>query len=405
MKIAMVSEHASPLAALGEVDAGGQNLHVAELSAALSRSGHEVTVYTRRDAADLPPEVTTPQGYRVVHVDAGPPDRLPKDDLLPHMGDFATDLRNHLRESRPDVVHAHFWMSGLAALLAARDLDLPVVQSFHALGTVKQRYQGTADTSPPERIVIERMIGRQATRIAATCSDEHYELTRMGVPRSRISIVPCGVDIDKFTPARRRTKRDGTHRIVTVGRLVNRKGFDTVIAALAFLPKTELVIAGGPAKGKLGDSPEAQALQAKARELGVAERVRLAGQVARQKMPGLLRSADAVVCVPWYEPFGIVPLEAMACGVPVVAAAVGGLKDTVVDHVTGLHVPARNPVALANALTRLLENDVMNETYGVAGRDRVVARYSWDRIAWDTLRVYDSMTGVPRSTDLVKEGS
>lgn len=405
MKIAMVSEHASPLAALGEVDAGGQNLHVAELSAAFCRAGHEVTVYTRRDAPDLPPEVKTRQGYRVVHLNAGPPERVPKDDLLPYMGDFAADLRSHLRKSCPDVVHAHFWMSGLASLLAARDLDLPVVQTFHALGTVKQRYQGKADTSPPERIAIERMIGRQATRIAATCSDEQNELARMGVPRSRISIVPCGVDVDKFTPARRRAKRDGTHRIVTVGRLVQRKGFDTVIAALAYLPKAELVIAGGPAQGKLGDSPEAQALQAKARELGVAHRVRLAGQVVRQRMPGLLRSADAVVCVPWYEPFGIVPLEGMACGIPVVAAAVGGLMDTIVDQVTGLHVPARNPVALANALVPLLEDDVMNETYGMAGRDRVVARYSWDRIAWDTLRLYESTTGAARSADLVKEGS
>jgi D-inositol-3-phosphate glycosyltransferase len=405
MKIAMVSEHASPLAALGEVDAGGQNLHVAELSAALCRGGHEVTVYTRRDAPDLPPEVRTRQGYRVVHLNAGPPAQVPKDELLPHMGDFATDLRSYLHESRPDVVHAHFWMSGLASLLATRDLHLPVVQTFHALGTVKQRYQGKADTSPPERLAIERMIGREATHVVATCSDEQYELIRMGVPRSRISIVPCGVDIDKFTPVRRRAKRNGRRRIVTVGRLVPRKGFDTVIAALTVLPKTELVIAGGPAKGKLSDSPEAQALQAKARELGVADRVRLAGQVVRQKMPGLLRSADVVVCVPWYEPFGIVPLEAMACGIPVVAAAVGGLTDTVVDHVTGLHVPARSPVALADTLRRLLEDDVMNETYGMAGRDRAVARYSWDRIAWDTLHVYESTAGVPRSADLVKEGS
>jgi glycosyltransferase involved in cell wall biosynthesis len=405
MRIAMVSEHASPLAALGEEDAGGQNLHVAELSAALCRAGHEVTVLTRRDAPDLPPEVLTPQGYRVVHIDAGPPGKVAKDDLLPHMGDFATNLRTHLRASRPDVVHSHFWMSGLAALLAARDLDLPVVQTFHALGTVKRRYQGEADTSPPERIAIERMVGRQATRVAATCTDEQYELTRMGIPRSRISVVPCGVDVDKFTPSRGRPKRDTKTRIVTVGRLVRRKGFETVIAALAHLPKTELVIAGGPAMGGLGDCPQAQALQAKAEQLGVSGRVRLAGQVSRQKMPALLRSADAVVCVPWYEPFGIVPLEAMACGVPVVAAAVGGFLDTIVDRGTGLLVPARNPVALANALTQLLEDDVMNETYGMAGRDRVVARYSWDRIASDTARVYETSVGVPRSAALVKEGS
>ncbi|SMC66833.1 glycosyltransferase [Kibdelosporangium aridum] len=405
MRIAMVSEHASPLAALGEVDAGGQNLHVAELSAALCRNGHEVTVFTRRDATDLPAEVVTPQGYRVVHIDAGPARSVPKDDLLPHMGKFATNLRGHLRASSTDVVHAHFWMSGLASLLAARDLDLPVVQTFHALGTVKRRYQGSADTSPPERITIERMIGQQAAKVVATCTDERYELIRMGVPRSQIAVVPCGVDLDQFTPTGRKAKRRHKRRIVTVGRLVPRKGFETVIAALALLPQTELVIAGGPEKNKLADYPEAQALQAKAQQLGVGDRVQLAGQVARQKMPQLLRSADAVVCVPWYEPFGIVPLEAMACGVPVVAAAVGGLTDTIVDGVTGIHVPARNPIALANALMPLLEDNVLNETFGMAGRDRVVARYSWDRIAWDTVRAYESSVGLPQSVDLVKEGS
>ncbi|RSM88598.1 glycosyltransferase family 1 protein [Kibdelosporangium aridum] len=405
MRIAMVSEHASPLAALGEVDAGGQNLHVAELSAALCRNGHEVTVFTRRDAPNLPAEVVTPQGYRVVHLDAGPARSVAKDDLLPHMGKFATDLRRHLRMSSTDVVHTHFWMSGLASLLATRDLDLPVVQTFHALGTVKRRYQGKADTSPPERIAIERMIGQQAAKVVATCTDERYELIRMGVPRSQIDVVPCGVDLDEFTPTGRTAKRRHKRRIVTVGRLVPRKGFETVIAALALLPQTELVIAGGPAKNKLAEYPEAQALQAKAQQLGVGDRVQLAGQVARQKMPQLLRSADAVVCVPWYEPFGIVPLEAMACGVPVVAAAVGGLTDTIVDGVTGVHVPARNPIALANALMPLLEDNVLNETYGMAGRDRVVARYSWDRIAWDTVRAYESSVGLPRSVDLVKEGS
>ncbi|MET0235653.1 MAG: glycosyltransferase [Kibdelosporangium sp.] len=405
MRIAMVSEHASPLAALGEVDAGGQNLHVAELSAALCRIGHEVSVFTRRDAPDLPSEVVTPQGYRVVHVGAGPPEKIAKDDLLPHMGDFASILRDQLRASPPDVVHSHFWMSGLASLLAARDLDIPVVQTFHALGAVKRRHQGKADTSPPERIAIERMIGRQATRVAATCTDEQYELTRMGVPRSRISVVPCGVDIEQFTPALRRAGRGDRTRIVTVGRMVPRKGFETVIAALPLLPGTELIIAGGPVKSKLGDCRQAQALLAMAQELGVGDRVRLTGQVDRRQMPGLLRSADAVVCAPWYEPFGIVPLEAMACGVPVAATAVGGLLDTVVDRSTGLHVPPRNPVVLANALTQLLDDDVINETYGMAGRDRVVVRYSWDRIALDTLRVYQSSVGVPLSADLVKDGS
>ncbi|MFI9454748.1 glycosyltransferase [Amycolatopsis sp. NPDC052450] len=388
MRIAMVSEHASPLAALGGADAGGQNVHVAELSAALSRQGHDVTVYTRRENRRVPATVETPDGYRVVHVAAGPARKLPKDELLPHMGEFGRVLRSRWTKDRPDVVHAHFWMSGLASVLAAKDLGIPVTQTFHALGVVKRRYQGKNDTSPAERMRLERMIAKQADRVIATCSDEVFELVRMGLPRSRASVVPCGVDLNKFTPDGERAPRTAAHRIVSVGRLVPRKGFDLAIAALASLPDTELVIAGGPDSGPLTEAPEVRRLLAIADRLGVTDRVRLPGLVSREQMPALLRSADAVVCTPWYEPFGIVPLEAMACGVPVVATAVGGLTDTVVDGVTGLLVPPRNPKELAGALRRLLNDASACESFGIAGADRVRARYSWDRVAADTLRAY-----------------
>ncbi|RSN24017.1 glycosyl transferase [Streptomyces sp. WAC 05977] len=388
MRIAMVSEHASPLAALGGVDAGGQNVHVAELSAALSRQGHDVTVYTRRENRRVAATVETPDGYRVVHVPAGPARKLPKDELLPHMGEFGRVLRSRWAKDRPDVVHAHFWMSGLASILAAKDLGIPVTQTFHALGVVKRRYQGKKDTSPPERIRLERMIAKQADRVIATCSDEVFELVRMGLPRSRASVVPCGVDLTEFTPDGETAPRTARHRIVSVGRLVPRKGFDLAIAALPSLPDTELVIAGGPDSGPLAGAPEVRRLQAIADRAGVADRVRLPGLVSRKNMPALLRSADAVVCTPWYEPFGIVPLEAMACGVPVVATAVGGLTDTVVDGVTGLLVPPRSPKDLAGALRRLLGDASTRESFGIAGTDRVRARYSWDRVAADTLRAY-----------------
>jgi glycosyltransferase involved in cell wall biosynthesis len=283
-------------------------------------------------------------------------------------------------------------MSGLASLLAADALDLPVVHTFHALGTVKRRFQGRADTSPPERVRIERMIGKRATRILATCSDEVFELAEMGVPRVSVSVVPCGVDVKQFTPSGPVAAKRLPRRIVSVGRLVPRKGFRTAIEALPALPDTELVIVGGPARGKLAEDPEARLLMACAEELGVGDRVHLAGQVSRMAMPALLRSADVVACVPHYEPFGIVPLEAMACGTPVVAAAVGGFIDTVVDGVTGTHVPTRRPRTFAAAARRLLEDDVLNLSYGLAGRDRVLARYSWDRVALDTVGVYQRAT-------------
>ncbi|KUI15802.1 glycosyl transferase [Mycobacterium sp. GA-1285] len=397
MKIAMVSEHASPLAALGGVDAGGQNVHVAELSAALTRRGHQVTVYTRRDDPDLPDRVVTPGGYTVVHVPAGPPEPLPKDEILSYMGPFAQFLDADWAVDRPDVAHAHFWMSGIATQLAARHLNLPAVQTFHALGVVKRRHQGVQDTSPPDRLHLEATVARSATWVVATCTDEVFELMRMGRSRNRISVVPCGVDLDLFSPEGPVAPGSDRQRIVSVGRFVPRKGFDVVVRALPHLPEAELVIVGGPDESRLGSDPEARRLLALATELGVADRVKLYGSVSRAEMPAILRSADVVACTPWYEPFGIVPLEAMACGVPVVASAVGGMLDTVVHDVTGQLVKPQRPEEVAKAVNSLLRDDFLRQSMGAAGRDRARARYSWDRIAADSQRIYDRLVPVPVS--------
>jgi glycosyltransferase involved in cell wall biosynthesis len=385
----MVAEHASPLAVLGSVDGAGQNLHVHELSRALAGQGHEVTVYTRRDSPDASERVVTDCGYDVVHVPAGPAEPLGKDALLPYMRDFAQFLYREWGVNPPDVAHAHFWMSGLAAGLAGKRTSTPVVQTYHALGVVKRRHQGMADTSPPDRPHIERLVGRRAARVIATCTDEVFELVRMGVSRRKITVVPGGVDAETFSPTGHAVARQSVHRLVAVGRLVPRKGFDTVIEALPQLPGTELIIAGGPEGAALDTDPEARRLTGLAEDAGVADRLHLLGSVARDHMPGLLRSADAVLCTPTYEPFGIVPLEAMACGVPVVATAVGGLTDTVIDRVTGLHLPPGDPGAVVGAVRGLLAEPMRRQAMGAAGRDRVASRYGWDRIGTETLRVYE----------------
>lgn len=398
MKIAMISEHASPLAALGGVDAGGQNVHVAALSEALANRGHHVTVYTRRDATELPQRVRVGRGLEVVHVDAGPACHVPKDELLPYMGQLADGVAKDWGQRPPDVVHGHFWMSGLAALDAARRPDagcrVPMVQTFHALGTVKQRHQGAEDTSPEERRWLEPGVGRSADRIIATCSDEVFELKAMGIATGKISISPCGVDLAFFTPGGPLAARKRRYRILSVGRLVPRKGVDLVIRSLPYLKAAgfddvELLIVGGGADTQvLHADPEVRRLLKLAGELGVSEQVTLQGQVSRSEMPAIFRSADAVVCAPWYEPFGIVPLEAMACGVPVVAAAVGGLRDTVVDHSTGLHVPPRDPEAIASALSLLLADPALRAKLGQSGERRARTRYSWERVAAETEKAY-----------------
>jgi D-inositol-3-phosphate glycosyltransferase len=392
MRIAMVSEHASPLAVLGGVDAGGQNVHVAALATALARRGDSVLVHTRRDETTSSRRVALAPGVIVDHVAAGPPEPLPKDELLPHMDTFARELRTQWAARRPDVVHAHFWMSALAALSAARDLGIPVVHTFHALGAVKRRQQGAKDTSPLERLALERRIAAAVDRIIATCTDEVFELLRMGADRRRISVIPCGVDVERFSPAGPAEPRaPGLDRLVAACRLVERKGIGNAISALAEVPEAELHVAGGPEASGLGRDPEARRLRALADRLGVGDRVVLRGRVDREGMPALMRSADVVVCAPWYEPFGIVPLEAMACGVPVVATAVGGQIDSVVHGVTGVHVPPRDPAALAGALRELLPDASRRAQLGREGRRRAVRLYDYARVAAATRDVYDEV--------------
>jgi len=391
LRVALVSEHASPLACVGETDAGGQNVHVAALAVELAAQGAEVVVHTRRDDPGLPAEVPFAPGVTVAHVDAGPARALPKDDLLPHMADFAAGLARAWSARRPHVVHGHFWMSGWASVTAAAPLGIPVVQTFHALGAVKRRHQGADDTSPPERLAIERWVLGAVDRVIATCTDEVRELGELGGPASRVAVVPCGVDLSLFWhdgPAEARTP--GRHRLLAVGRMVPRKGFGDVLAALAALPDAELVVAGGPDRDQLDADPEARRLLERAQDLGVADRVDLRGRVSRADLPALYRSADLVVCTPWYEPFGIVPLEAMGCGVPVVASAVGGLLDTVVDGTTGVHVPPRRPDLLAGAVRELLDDVPRRRRMGRAAARRA-RLYSWRRVAAATQRVYEEV--------------
>jgi glycosyltransferase involved in cell wall biosynthesis len=385
MRIDLISEHASPLAAIGGVDSGGQNVHVADLAQALARRGHHVTVHTRRDDPDLPDRVGGAPGVTVEHVPAGPAVPLPKDELLAHMPEFGAHLARRWASRPPEVVHAHFWMSGLAAREGVRGMGIPVVQTFHALGSVKRRHQGAADTSPPARVALERDLARDVALVIATCSDEVTELAWMDVPTERIAVVPCGVDLDRFRPDGLRAWRDGRPRILSLGRLVPRKGVETTIQALAGVPGAELLIAGG---GDATTEAEHARLTAIAEACGVRERVRLVGQVPRQDVAALLRSADVVVTVPWYEPFGMVPLEAMACGVPVITSAVGGHLDTVVDGRTGVLVPPRDPDALARRLRQLLGDPERRSALGAAAAVHARSRYGWDRIARDTERLY-----------------
>jgi glycosyltransferase involved in cell wall biosynthesis len=381
VKIAMVSLQASPLTAERDTDLVGQRLHVAKLSEALHRQGHEVTVYTRQADQRLPDRVRIARGFEIVHVPAGPARKLGQDGVIPHIGEFAGFLDARWDSDAPDVIHAHHWTSGFPAVLSARHTGIPVVQSYHELE------QGVSAR-------MERLVGREAARVVATSGHEADELAKLGMHRSRISIVPWGVDTEIFTQNGPSALCGAMPRVLTVGNLAPHDGFDDLIAAMTAVTWTELVIAGGPDRTELAESQEYRRLRTLAAQRGVADRVTFLGRVKHSTMPALMRSAVVVACVQRHEPFGVVPLEAMACGVPVVASSVGGLAETVVHDVTGLHVPPREPALLARTLRSLLADDIRRQELSFAGLDRARVRYSWDRVAHEVLQTYQR-AGVP----------
>jgi glycosyltransferase involved in cell wall biosynthesis len=392
VKIALVSEHASPLAVLGGVDSGGQNVYVAALARQLARRGHEVVVFTRR-CSRVSPSAVPVDGYVVEHLPAGPLAAVSKDDLLSHVPELTDHLHDRLRTGGFDLVHAHFWMSGLASCAAAKPLGIPVVQTFHGLGSVKRRHQGHRDTSPPTRPALERRLCREVDHVIATCGDEVSELYALGLPAGHVSIIPCGVDTDLFRP----TGADyETPRFAAVGRLVERKGVADVIAALAEVPEATLAIAGGSSGRSILEDNEARRLGRLAERYGVRRRVRFVGSVPRAEAARIMSRSLAVVSAPWYEPFGIVPVEAMACGRPVIGTAVGGLLDTVDEGVTGTLVPPRRPDLIAAAMRELMADPARAASYGRAGRRKAVREYRWDRVAEAVEVVYLQVrSGVP----------
>jgi len=380
MKIALVAQHATP----------GEDARLRELSRSLANKGHRVTVYARPGSATVPDKAELEPGVRVEYI--GPADSRPaagESELLAQVPAFSRPLHDRWRAERPDVVHALRWTSGLAALAAARDLRIPVVQQFDSLGVAERRHRALPYQVGTERIRLEPAIGRSVSAVVAGSSDEESDLTRLGVPRRSIKVVPCGVDTDEFTPEGPVANRNGRPRLVTVADLEEHDALATLLHALSKVPGAELVVAGGPPRAELRGHIAYRRLAKVAESLDVSGRVLFAGQVGHGALPPLLRSADLLVSVCEYEPSGMVTVQAMACGTPVVASAVGGQVDAVVDGTTGILVPPGRSALLAQRIRQLLAHPMLLEAFSVAAADRARSRYSWDRIAHETLAVYD----------------
>lgn len=389
MKIALVAQNATPFSREGASQAG-DDVRLRELSQNLARKGHRVTVYTAKRGARPPAGVKLHPGVRVEYI--GTAGKLDEPDLLAGVPAFSSPLRDLWHRDRPDIAHALRWTSGLAALAAARDLRIPVVQSFDSLGIAERRHGLISRDAGTERIRLEPAIGRTVNAVLAGSSDEESDLTRLGVPRRAIKVVPCGVDTDEFVPEGPIARRGERPRLVTVTGLQDHEqdSLATLLRAMSRVPGAELVIAGGSDRGELKADQAYQQLAALAKSLELSGRVAFAGRIGRGALPPLLRSADLFVSTSEYEPSGMLCVEAMACGTPVVASAVGGQVDAVVDGTTGILVPAGRPALLAQRIRQLLAHPMLLEAFSVAAADRAKSRYSWDRIAHETTAVYDS---------------
>ncbi len=406
-RVAMLSYHTSPLAPLGGNETGGMNVYVRAVAERLGAMGAQVDVFTRRDDAGAPAVVAFAPGARLVHVDAGPARRVDKNALPAHVAAFAAGVQAFAAGGGRayDVVHSHYWLSTLAGERLAAAWDVPHVTMFHTLAEVKLRARAS-EHEAPERLEAERRLMHGVDRIVAATDHERRVLRQIyRVPPQRIGVVPLGVDLERFQPrdraaARRALGIDPRERILlAVGRIQPLKGLDILVRALSELTDrtgVRLLIVGGDHQA----AAEIARLEAIAGEVGVADAVRFVGPVAHEALAGYYNAADVVVVPSFYESFGLVAVEAMASGVPVVASRVGGLPSTVADGRTGYLIPWRCPEPFAEKIELLLRNEPLRAALGAAGVARM-RDYSWDAVAEGLCLLYRDVIDARRHAQTV----
>jgi D-inositol-3-phosphate glycosyltransferase len=407
MRIAILSMHTSPLAPLGGRETGGMNVYVRQVAAHLAALGVEVDVFTRRTDA-LKPEIERLEGEaRLIHVAAGPAEHLEKEELTDHIAAFAegVDAFRASEDLTYDVIHSHYWIAVEAGDRLARMWDVPHLAMFHTLGDVKLRARAS-EHELPARLEAERRLVHAVDGIVAATTHERQLLRQLyRVQPQRVSVIPLGVDLNRFTPEPQAAARaalgldtgvgaEEQRVVLSVGRIEPLKGFDILVRAIAEMTERDrvhLLIVGGDERA----APEVARIRATAEEVGVADRVRFVGAVPHEELHRYYCAADVVAVPSFYESFGLVAIEAMACGVPVVASRVGGLTSTVADGRTGYLIPWRCPGPFAEKLDLLLENESLRQTLGSAAA-RSMRAYSWAAVAASLIGLYDSLCSAPR---------
>ncbi len=402
-RVALISEHASPLAVLGGVDSGGQNVYVGQVARHLADLGYEVDVFTRRDSSHLPRVARWTDGVRIIHVPAGPPTPVRKENMLGYMGEFTAFVLQSCRRKPYDLVHANFFMSGLVAADLKAVLGMPFVVTFHALGRVRRLHQPEADAFPKERLAIEERIIAEADRIIAECPQDEEDLIRLyDADPEKITIVPCGFDPASSGPSRRRRPGRPWASIRMSGSSSSSAGW---CRARGSRPRSvawggsraarhqRAAVGGGWGVRRRGspdharDRPTAEDRQAE----GLDQEVNFVGRRGRDQLRYYYSAADIFVTTPWYEPFGITPVEAMACGTPVVGSNVGGIKFTVRDGENGYLVPPNDPEALAERIAHLYHNPKLLSVLSRQAVRRANDLFTWQRVTGAVADLYEEV--------------
>jgi D-inositol-3-phosphate glycosyltransferase len=417
MRIAMLSYHTCPLAVLGGKDTGGMNVYVREITRQLGEMGIHVDVFTRSQNEHVP-HVLHDLGYgnRIVHIPAGPEYPLPKTELAAHLPQFVDGI-NEFASNKGisyDLIHSHYWMSGMAAIELKKGWGVPIVNMFHTLGLMKNRVaQSPKEIEGEYRIDGERLVMQAADKIIAATQAEYAQLLWLyQVDENKIIIIPPGVDIRRFYPIPADEAKEYIGippcrcMLLFVGRIEPLKGLDVLIEAIRQMRQNEAfqenpfclaVIGGEPAENsEEDDNMEMSRLKELTDQAGLSDLVTFLGKKSQDSLPYYYSAAEAVVVPSQYESFGMVALEAMACGVPVVASQVGGLAYLVQDGITGYTVPVDEPAELARRLTALLVDSDLRHRMGQQAV-RLAQDYAWDKIATRLLSVYQELLASPVS--------
>ncbi len=391
----MLSVHSCPLGKVGGENTGGMSVYIREIARGLGRRGHLVDVYTRIHGPIHDPVVELGQNARLVHLKAGE-EEIQKWAIYRHLGGFAHELEDFRRQNglRYDLIHSHYWLSGLAGKRLQQWWGIPHMMGFHTLGAVKNAI-GIGQVEPELRINAERELVKDCDRIiASTQKGKEYLIRYYGAVPETIRVIPCGVNLDLFRPMNReiakcRLALDGESIILFVGRIVPLKGIDNLLKAMTYLDRRQrikLVVIGGDEHSQA----ELQRLESLSQSLGIRGSVIFLGLVNQERLPFFYSAADLCVVPSYYESFGLVLLESLACGTPVVATKVGGAESIIRQGETGYVVTDNDPYCLADNIARFLSTSNGNRAFVDPARASV-AKYSWSNITGAMIEEYQNL--------------